>query len=234
MELWRHIGRQRWAKVAVGVAAAEYLRFVGITSRVTLEPADIYERSEAEMPIIIAFWHGQHFLAPIARKAQHRVKVLVSRHRDGEINAIAAERLGVGAIRGSGNHGGGFIHKAGVAAFQAMRDALAEGFSVALSADVPKVSRIVGLGIIKLAQASGRPIYPGAIATSRRLVLDNWDRTTINLPFSRVAGVAGTPIYVPAEADEAALEVHRRALEDQLNAATRRAYDLVDRQREGD
>jgi lysophospholipid acyltransferase (LPLAT)-like uncharacterized protein len=186
------------------------------------------------MPIIVAFWHGQHFLAPVARKTQHRVKVLVSRHHDGEINAIAAERLGVGAIRGSGNHKSGFVHKAGVAAFQAMRDALTEGFSVALSADVPKVSRVAGLGVIKLAQASGRPIYPGAIATSRRLVLDNWDRTTINLPFSRVAGVAATPINVPADADDATLEAHRQLLEERLNAATQRAYDLVDRQRGGD
>ena len=128
MQLWRHVTRQRWVKVAVGVAAAEYLRFVGSTSSsVTLEPADIYERSEGDMPIIVAFWHGQHFLAPVARKTQHRVKVLVSRHHDGEMNAIAAERLGVGAIRGSGNHKSGFVHKAGVAAFQAMRDALAEG-----------------------------------------------------------------------------------------------------------
>jgi lysophospholipid acyltransferase (LPLAT)-like uncharacterized protein len=161
------------------------------------------------------------------------VKVLVSRHHDGEINAIAAERLGVGAIRGSGNHKSGFIHKAGVAAFQAMRDALAEGFSVALSADVPKVSRVAGLGVIKLAQASGRPIYPGAIATSRRLVLDNWDRTTINLPFSHIAGVAAPPINVPADADEAALEAHRQLLEERLNAATKRAYDLADRWRGG-
>ena len=46
MQLWRHVTRQRWVKVAVGVAAAEYLRFVGSTSSsVTLEPADIYERS---------------------------------------------------------------------------------------------------------------------------------------------------------------------------------------------
>ena len=159
MQLWRHVTRRRWVKVAVGVAAAEYLRFVGSTSSsVTLEPADIYERSEGDMPIIVAFWHGQHFLAPVARKTQHRVKVLVSRHHDGEMNAIAAERLGVGAIRGSGNHKSGFVHKAGVAAFQAMRDALAEGFSVALSADVPKVSRVAGLGVIKLAQASVRSI----------------------------------------------------------------------------
>jgi len=136
--------------------------------------------------------------------------------------------LGVGTIRGSGNHGGGFVHKAGVAAFQAMLDSLADGHSIALSADVPKVARVAGLGIIKLAQASGRPIYPSAIATSRRLVLDNWDRTTINLPFGRGAGVAAEPLSVPNDADEAALEDARRLLEDRLNAATRRAYELVD------
>ena len=119
MRLWRRIGKPRWVKVAIGVSAAEYLRFVGLTTRFTLEPADIYARGEADMPIILAFWHGQHLLAPMARRSEHRVNMLVSRHRDGEVNAIAAERLGVGTIRGSGNHGATFIHKAGAAAFQA-------------------------------------------------------------------------------------------------------------------
>jgi lysophospholipid acyltransferase (LPLAT)-like uncharacterized protein len=233
MRLWRQIGRQRWAKAAIGIAAAEYLRLVGWTTRFVLEPADIYERGEADMPIILAFWHGQHLLAPVARKTRHHVNMLVSRHRDGEINAIAASRLGVGTIRGSGNHGGSFVHKAGVAAFQAMLDSLAEGQSIALSADVPKVARVAGLGIIKLAQASGRPIYPSAIATSRRVVLDNWDRTTINLPFGRGAGVAAEPLIVPRDADDAALEDARRLLEDRLNMATRRAYEIVDRSQGG-
>jgi lysophospholipid acyltransferase (LPLAT)-like uncharacterized protein len=234
MELWRKIGRQRWAKLMVGVLAAEYLRFVGKTTRFQLEPADIYARGEADMPIILAFWHGQHLLAPMARRIEHRVNMLVSRHRDGEVNAIAARRLGVGTIHGSGNHGGSFVHKAGVAAFQAMLDSLAGGASIAMSADVPKVARVAGLGIIKLAQASGRPIYPSAIATSRRYVVDNWDRTVINLPFGRGAGVAAEPLSVPADADDNALEEARRLLEDRLNAATRRAYELVDKPRRGD
>src|SRR5277367_4404757 len=234
MRVWRQIGRQQWAKVTIGVVAAEYLRFVGMTTRFQLEPADIYARGEADMPIILAFWHGQHLLAPVARKIEHRVNMLVSRHRDGEINAIAAARLGVGTIRGSGNHGGGFVHKAGVAAFQSMLDSLAEGASIALSADVPKVARVAGLGIIKLAQASGRPIYPSAIATSRRVVLDNWDRTTINLPFGRGAGVAAEPVRVAANADNTALEAARHLLEERLNAATRRAYELVDQPSGGD
>ncbi len=229
MRVWRRIGRQRWAKVAIGTFAAEYLRFVSATTRFTLEPADAYARAEADIPVILAFWHGQHLLAPMAKQNKHRAAMLVSRHHDGEVNAIAARRFGVETIRGSGNHGGSFVHKAGVAAFQAMLDALADGVSIALSADVPKVARVVGLGIIKLAQASGRPIYPSAIATSRRLVLNNWDRTTINLPFSRGAAISGEPVIVPRDADDAALEAARRLLEDRLNAATLRAYEIVDK-----
>ena len=217
-----------------GVMAAEYLRLVWNTTRLVIEPEGIYERVDRDAPVIIAMWHGQHFLAPFIRRAQDRAKVLVSRHRDGEINALAAERLGIGAIRGSGHHGGGFIGKGGVSAFKEMLGALQDGYNVALTADIPKVARTAGLGIVKLASASGRPIYPIAIATRRRVELTNWDRTAINLPFGRGAGVAGEPVRVPAEADGATLECARHAVEVSLDAATARAYALVDRQAKGE
>jgi lysophospholipid acyltransferase (LPLAT)-like uncharacterized protein len=217
---------------AAGVAAAEYLRLVWkTTSPFAIEPEGIYEQFDRDAPAIIAMWHGQHFLVPFIRRGEDRAKVLVSRHRDGEINAIAAERLGVGTIRGSGHHSDGFLGKGGVSAFREMLAALEQGCSVALTADVPKVARVAGLGIVKLASASGRPIYPIAIATQRRLELDNWDRTTINLPFGCGAGVAGAPLRVAPDADGAALEAARRALEASLNAATARAYALADRRK---
>ena len=62
------------------------------TTRFVVEPEGIYERVDRDVPVIIAMWHGQHFLAPFIRRADDRAKVLVSRHRDGEINALAAER----------------------------------------------------------------------------------------------------------------------------------------------
>jgi lysophospholipid acyltransferase (LPLAT)-like uncharacterized protein len=113
-----------------------------------------------------------------------------------------------------------------------MLTALEEGYIVALTADVPKVARVAGLGIVKLASASGRPIYPIAIATRRRAELKNWDRTAINLPFGSGGRVAGEPIRVPADADDAALEAARHALEVSLEAATERAYAIAD-QRQG-
>jgi lysophospholipid acyltransferase (LPLAT)-like uncharacterized protein len=213
---------------SAGIMAAEYLRLVWKTTRLVIEPEGIYERVDRDAPVIVAMWHGQHFLAPFIRRAGDRAKVLVSRHRDGEINAIAAEHLGVGAIRGSGHHGGGFIGKGGVSAFKEMLSALEDGYSVALTADIPKVARVAGLGIVKLASASGRPIYPIAIATRRRVELKNWDRTAINLPFGRGGGIAAEPLRVPPDADDAALESARRALEVALDAATARAYAIAD------
>jgi lysophospholipid acyltransferase (LPLAT)-like uncharacterized protein len=227
----RLVGSRPFQKTT-GVVAAEYLRLVWRTTRLVIEPEGIYEQVDRDAPVIIAMWHGQHFLAPFIRRAADRAKVLVSRHRDGEINALAVERLGIGAIRGSGHHGGGFIGKGGVSAFTAMLSALQEGYNVALTADIPKVARVAGLGIVKLASASGRPIYPIAIATRRRLELNNWDRTAINLPFGRGGGVAGEPVRVPPDADTAALEAARRTLEASLDAATARAYAIADQPQE--
>lgn len=224
-----------WVQKTVGVAAAEYLRLVWHTTRFTLEPPNIYETVLKELPVIVAMWHGQHFLTPfIKSEGEHfRAKVLISRHRDGEINAIAVERLGIGTIRGSGDHGVEFHRKGGVSAFREMLNALSEGCNVALTADVPKVSRVCGMGIVKLASHSGRLILPVAIATHWRVDFDSWDHSALNLPFGRGARIVGEPIRVPADADDATLETARRAVEASLNAATRHAYDIVDGNREG-
>jgi len=222
-----------WAQKAIGIAASEYLRLVWKTSRFVFEPENFYERVVPDLPVIVTVWHGQHFLTSFLKREEHRVKVLISRHRDGEINAIVTERLGAETIRGSGDHGREFARKGGVSAYRAMVNALGQGYTLVLTADVPKVSRIAGLGIVMLARASGRPIYPVAIATSRRIELDSWDRSAVNLPFSRGTVVAGEPIRVAADADDAALEDARRAVEAGLNAATDRAYEIVDRRRGG-
>ncbi len=224
----RELTRSQWVQRATGVAAAHYLRLVWLTTRFSNDPVDVYERIPKLTPIILAFWHGQHFMMPFVKPKELRAKVLISRHRDGEINAVAAERLGIETIRGSGTHGSDFARKGGVFGFTELVRALEEGINVAMTADVPKVSRVAGLGIVKLAQVSGRPILPIAIATRRRLVLDNWDRTTVNLPFSRGISVAGAPIYVPRDADAETLELARKAVEEALNAATTRAYEVVD------
>ena len=226
----RHLTSAPAFQRAAGFFGAEYLRLVWLTNRFSYEPANFYELLDGHWPPIIAFWHGQHFMVPFFKREHHQFKVLISRHRDGEINAVAVERLGIGTIRGSGDHGVEFQRKGGMTAFRSMLQTLEEGSSVATTADVPKVARVAGRGVVMLARESGRPILPFAIATSRFNRLDNWDRSVIPLPFGRGIGVLGDPIYVPADADDAAVETYRVRLESELKDATRRAYAAVGRE----
>jgi lysophospholipid acyltransferase (LPLAT)-like uncharacterized protein len=227
MSFLKRITASRAFQRTVGTMGAEYLRLVWSTTRFAVEPIDFHDRVDRDFPVIMSMWHGQHYLLPFVRRARP-AKVLISRHRDGEVNAIAAERLGLGTIRGSGSHSAEFNRKGGVSGFRALAAALAQGYAVSLTADVPKVARVAGQGIVRLAAVSGRPIYLVAIATSNRINLNNWDRSAVNLPFGRGAVVCADPIRVAADAGEDELEAARQAVESALNAATKRAYALVD------
>jgi lysophospholipid acyltransferase (LPLAT)-like uncharacterized protein len=81
-----------------------------------------------------------------------------------------------------------------------------------------------------LARQTGRPIVPVVIATTRFKRLNNWDRSVINLPFGRGVLLSGEMLHVPADADDAAMEVLRVKLQDSLNDATRRAYAIIGRE----
>lgn len=221
--------RQPWALACVAALAAAYIRFVRATARLVFEPPDLYGHVEPQMPAIFALWHGEHLALPLMVLPHHRFKVLISRHRDGEINAQTIQRLGIGVIRGSGSHGAVALHKRGAGAFRDMMSALEDGWNVASTADVPKIAKTAGRGIILLARASGRPIYPAMAVAARRVTFSRaWDQAKLPLPFSRVALVLGPPISVPSDADEAAMEAARLEVEAGLNAAMTKAYALAD------
>lgn len=217
----------RWALVGLGRAFAAYLRLVRRTSSYTVDPPDLFRRLEADAPFICALWHGQHFMVPLAKREQDRYAVLISRSADGEINAAACEPFSIRPIRASGGRPEKMHKRGGVYGLREMMRALQQGDSVTLTADVPKAARVAGLGIVTLARLSGRPIYPCALVSSRRITLSNWDRTTLGLPFGRLVLVVGEPIRVPREADDAAMEAARQAVQDGLDQAHERAYGLV-------
>lgn len=212
-----------------------YIRLVHTTSSWQIEPADFYEQVDRQWPVILAMWHGQHFMVTVFKRPGDKIRALISRHRDGEINAQVVEYFGAGAVRGSGlirNTGADrqdkILRKGGSRAHRAMVRELDDGATIVQTADVPKISRVAGRGIVMLARDSGQPVIPIAIATSRRIDVNSWDRSSINLPFSRGALVAGDPIMVPPETSQKGLENYRRRVEDTLNDVTRRALEIVD------
>jgi lysophospholipid acyltransferase (LPLAT)-like uncharacterized protein len=225
MGLMKRITRSRAVQEILGFLVAGYLKFVQRTNRFVMEPADAYDR--VEMPVIAAMWHGQHFMIHFAKRPQDRAASLVSRSGDGEFNAVALRHLGVRAIRGSGARGRDIRKKGGAQAMRAMLRALSDGEMVVMTADVPKISRICGQGIVTLSQLSGRPIVPVAVVTSRRIDFDSWDRASIGLPFGRGAMVLGDQIHIPREADEQTLESLRKTVERELDRVHERAYALI-------
>jgi lysophospholipid acyltransferase (LPLAT)-like uncharacterized protein len=227
MGLLKSIARSRPVQETLGFLVASYLKFVQRTNRFVMEPADAYDRIAPRMPVIAAMWHGQHFMIHFAKRPQDRAASLVSRSGDGEFNAIALRHLGIRAIRGSGARGRDIRKKGGVQAMRAMLKALAGGEMVVMTADIPKISRVCGQGIVTLAQMSGRPIVPVAVVTSRRIDFNSWDKASIGLPFGRGAMVLGEPVHVPRDADAAALEAFRQQVERELDAIHERAYALV-------
>ncbi len=233
MAVLKRLSRARPVQQGLGLALARYLDLVRRTNRFAYEPPDIYGELVPLTPFIGAMWHGHHFMAPYLRRPQDRAASLVSRSNDGEFNAIALHHLGIRAIRGSGARGRDQRAKGGARALRAMLRALEDGENIFLTADVPKIARRCGEGIVTLARMSGRPIVPVAVATSRAMTFASWDRASIGLPFGRGAIVAGTPIRIGRDDALDVAEAARLAVERELNRVNGSAYGLVGRRDPG-
>ncbi len=224
----RRIGRSQFGQEAIGFLLAKYLRFVQRTSRITTVPENIDAVVRDDAPIICAMWHGQHLMMSFAwPDAIDRMAALISRHEDAGAQAAALRWLGVTPVRGSGGPADRARYKGGAPAMRELMRQLESGVSVAMTADVPKRARVAGMGIVKLAKLSGRPVAPTAVVASRRIQFHTWDRASLGLPFSRAVVVVGDLIRVAADADDAAMEAARLAVQEGLDEAHRRAYAMV-------
>jgi hypothetical protein len=224
----RRIARSAFVKRLLGSLIAGYLDLVRRTSSIVIVPGNAYAPLEAESPAIITFWHGQHLMQTYFRRPHDIAHVMISRHGDGEINAIAVEKLGMRVVRGSGAQRADQVRKrGGVQALRAMLKLLEQGHHVAMTADVPKISRVCGEGIVTLAQISGRPVFPIAVVSSWRIDFASWDAASLGLPFGRIAIVVGNPVRVGADADDAAREAAREAIEAELDRIYALAYQTI-------
>jgi lysophospholipid acyltransferase (LPLAT)-like uncharacterized protein len=176
---------------------------------------DFWERGENA---IGAFWHGRLLMTPLVYGGRG-LKILISRHRDGELISRTVRHFGLETVRGSSTRGG-------IAGIKALARALQEGYDVAIAPDGPRGPRCkVQPGVIQLAKLSGRPIFPFTFSASPRKVLPTWDHFIIPLPCSRGVFVWGEPIWVNQADGEEAMEQKALLLERRLQEIT----ELADR-----
>lgn len=168
------------------------IRALASTWRVRTVNTDSYTTLRARhQPFIFAFWHGQLFPLLWVHRGES-VAVLVSAHRDGEIVARIAERLGMRTVRGSTTRG------AARALLGVVRE-LEEGREVAVTPDGPRgPARKFASGALVAAQRAGAPIIAIGVSAKRAWRLKSWDEFMIPKPFTRVDVVYSAPTLVTA------------------------------------
>jgi 3-deoxy-D-manno-octulosonic-acid transferase len=208
----------------IGSMLARYIKFVYRTSWQTDAMTETLEQHYHHHPCIVAMWHGQFMLLPLIKPAFIPVDIMLARHRDAEILAETLRQFDMQLIRGAGA-GARARDRGGAHAYMAAVQALRDGRTVAMTADVPGgKARYAGPGIVMVARQSGRPILPVAIATSRYLAFNTWSRMTFNLPFAGLGFAVGPMVRVPREATPAELETYRQQVQASLNQATDLAF----------
>jgi lysophospholipid acyltransferase (LPLAT)-like uncharacterized protein len=110
---------------------------------------------------IVCFWHARLLMMPFAKKWDP-IKVLISRHRDGEFIARVIRFFNVGTIRGS-------YKKMSVSSLREIIDNLKAGTDIAITPDGPKGPRYaVKNGVIDLARLSGKAIVPVSYGAGKK------------------------------------------------------------------
>jgi lysophospholipid acyltransferase (LPLAT)-like uncharacterized protein len=192
------------------------MRALGATYRWHVDGLEHYDSiiASGRQPIM-CFWHGR--ILPATLYFRNRgIVVMISRNFDGEWIARIIHRFGYGTARGSTSRGG-------MSALVQLRRDLAAGKPAGFALDGPRgPARVAQPGAVFLAGATGHPILPFHIESSRFWTAGRWDQTQVPKPFARVAIMIGAPIEVSGTG-EALVEEKRVDLERILAELEQRA-----------
>jgi lysophospholipid acyltransferase (LPLAT)-like uncharacterized protein len=179
--------RARW----LSLVGTWIIRMVGVTWRVRILDAAPVDRLRHDgQPVALLLWHGQ--LLPLLYVMRFQsIACLISTHRDGELIAQIARRLGCKLIRGSSSRG---AERALLGLVRTLKD----GFTVAVTPDGPRGPyRTFAPGALVAAHRANAPVVAFGVHATRAWYLKSWDQFMIPKPFARVTIVFDTPVMVP-------------------------------------
>jgi lysophospholipid acyltransferase (LPLAT)-like uncharacterized protein len=163
--------------------------------------------------VIYAFWHGRMLMGPFFYRGRG-LKILISRHADGELIRRVMDRFGLESVRGSSRRGG-------PGAFRELLRTSRQGWDIAITPDGPRGPRyVVQSGTMELARRTGLPILPVSYSTRHRVHLPSWDAHLLPRPFTKGVFIWGHPTWVNAEVNPQAQEAGRLSLETTLRNLT--------------
>jgi lysophospholipid acyltransferase (LPLAT)-like uncharacterized protein len=218
----------------LGWLLGTYIRVILMTVRWRHENVECVEPVLAgDSGAIALFWHGRIplCLATAPQWWRKRTRAFVSPSSDGQFIATALDMAGFPAIRiSSAKKGDSAKARQAVTAIREAVTWVSEGGALVITPDGPRgPGEVIAPGALQIARRSGQPVFLMGIAASPAAQMDTWDRIMWALPFGRGAVVWEGPLYVPADADEAAVSALIADWSARLSAVTRRAEALVGR-----
>jgi lysophospholipid acyltransferase (LPLAT)-like uncharacterized protein len=219
----------------LGWVLGTYLRIVLRTVRWTHENVECVEPALAGKSGAIAlFWHGRIplCLATAPQWWRMRTRAFVSPSSDGEFIAQALAMSGFPAIRiSSAKKGDSAKARQAVAAIREAVGWVSEGGALIVTPDGPRgPNEVIAPGALQIARRSGQPVFLMGIAANPAIQLEGtWDKVMFAAPFGRGAVVWEGPLFVPADANDAAIQALVADWSGRLSAVTRRAEALVGR-----
>ena len=213
----------RLIQTLLSLIGSIYVLTVYKTSKVNLKNRkkieNLLERNES---FIYSFWHDQLLMCPLTWQSNSSIKVLISKHRDGDIIAQLISNLGFEAIRGSTHKTNKIKNKGGLLSARKMIKSLKNGISIGISPDGPKGPRHkVSDGILSISRLSKSVILPVVIGFKKKWVLNTWDKFIIPKPFNEITVIWGDPI--PAITNEKNNHQFKTKLESKMNNLTAQA-----------
>lgn len=205
----------------IPIFAAAFIQVLGATLRVRhVRSATIDAYNAAGRRYILSFWHA-HLLLMLRSRFAHPIGVISSKSKDGDISAGVFKYYGVECVRGSSSKGGS-------GALRELIRMARRGRNIVFTPDGPRgPARVLKLGVVSAAQATGLPVIPVAFAASRRKMLSSWDRMVVPYPFARAIFLYGEPMEIPRDAD---VNAWAAIVEERMNAlveeAESRLYEL--------
>ncbi len=186
-----------------------YVEIVFLTSKIIIS-VDNGSLSvlKSKKPCIITLWHGRICIIPKIMSRYGNFIILTSPHSDGRYIEKFISLYGHGVIKGSSN-------KRGLEATREIVKAIKNGDRIAITPDGPRGPGYVAKGsAVNIASKFNIPIISVCFSSSKRKILNTWDKFYIPLPFSKIKINISSP-YLHSDND---LEKLTTSMNGQLKA----------------
>ncbi|MGH9407452.1 MAG: lysophospholipid acyltransferase family protein [Terriglobia bacterium] len=215
------------------IVAAEWAGFlatwlIGRSLRWEIHGWENWEAARAAgKGLVYTFWHREICAATWFWR-KRGIVVMTSQNFDGEYIARIIRRHGYAAARGSSSRGAG---RALVEMIQGLR----RGCDAAFTIDGPRGPRFLAKpGSVILAKAAGAAILCFHIAPLRAYCFrKSWDLLQLPRPFTTAALLIAPPIFVPADADDAAQAAKLHEVQRALDELRQRGQEWIAQRRAG-